>query len=57
MESGPTLWLLLLTAGVVLLGLAIAYGISQNRKRSSAEKALTEVATQREYQKEDRDHS
>lgn len=55
MESGPTLWLLLLTVGVVALGLAIGYGISQNRKRTAAEKALTEAATQREYQQEDRD--
>lgn len=57
MEFGTVLWLLLLTAGVVLLGFAIAYGMSQNRKRSSAEKALTEIATQREYQEEDRGHS
>jgi hypothetical protein len=57
MESGPTLWLLLLTIGVVALGLAIGYGISQNQKRTAAEKALTEAATQREYQQEDRDRS
>jgi hypothetical protein len=57
MESGPTLWLLLLTVGVVALGLAIGYGISQNRKRTAAEKTLTEAATLREYQREDRDRS
>lgn len=57
MESGPAVWLLLLTAGAVVLGTAIAYGISQNRKRTPGEKAMTEAATRREYQKEDRDHS
>ena len=55
MESGPALWLMLLTIGVIALGAAMAYGIIQNRKRTRAEKALTEAATRREYQKEDSD--
>ena len=57
MESGPTVWLLLLTVGAVALGAAIIYGMSQNRKRTPAEKALTEAATRREHEIEDRDHS
>lgn len=57
MESGPTVWLLLLTVGAVVLGAAPVYGISQNQKRTPGEKALTEAATRAEYKKEDRDHS
>lgn len=57
MESGPAVWLLLLTVGVLVLGAAIIYGINQNRKRTPGEKALTEAATRAEYKKEDGDHS
>lgn len=52
---GPGLWLILLTIGVVILGLAIAYGISQNSKRTLSERVRTEVETKREYEREDRE--
>lgn len=55
MESGPFLWLILLTVGVAALGLAIAFGMGRNRQRTPVEKAVTEAATQREYKREDRD--
>ena len=54
MQSGPFLWLSLLTIGVIALGLAMAYGSSRNRKRSSAEKILTDVATRKQALAEDK---
>lgn len=57
MESGPSVWLILLTVGVVILGLAMAYGAYRSRQQSRSEKALTEAATRREYEREDRDPS
>lgn len=55
MEIGPSIWLALLTVGVVMLGLAMAYGISRTRRRSAYEKARTETATREEFRREDRD--
>jgi cytochrome c-type biogenesis protein CcmH/NrfF len=55
--SGQTFWLLLLTLGVVVLGAAIVFGIMRNRQRTLSERVTTEVATKREYAREDRDAS
>jgi cytochrome c-type biogenesis protein CcmH/NrfF len=41
-------------AGVLLLGLALAYGIFRNRTRTSRERAVTEAATKERYRQEDR---
>ena len=41
-------------AGVLLLGLALAYGISRNRTRTSRDRAITEAATEERYRQEDR---
>jgi hypothetical protein len=57
METGPAFWLILLTVGVVVLGLAMALAQRRNSKRTPAEKVLTEVATRGEYKAEDRDRS
>ena len=57
MESGPSLWLILLTLGAVLLLVAMIYGFYRSQQRSRAEKALTEAATRQEYEREDRDES
>lgn len=57
MESGPFFWLILLTLGVIILGVAMAYGLYRSQQRSRAEKALTEAATHEEYEREDRDSS
>jgi hypothetical protein len=53
--SGPAFWLILLTVGVIILGGAMAYGMMRNRQRRPTEKAMTDQATRREYQQEDRD--
>ena len=45
--TGPGLWLIALTIGVVILGGAIIYGIMRNRSRSLSERVLTEVETKR----------
>ena len=52
-----TVWLLVLTVGVVALGLALAWGINRNRARSPTERQLTEAATRQEYREEDKDAS
>lgn len=57
MESGPTLWLILLTVGVAALGLVMAVGAMRNGKRSRVERLQTEAATKREYKAESRDDS
>jgi hypothetical protein len=57
MQSGPAFWLVLLTLGVVVLAVAIGYGMMRNRQRTRLEKAHTEIETRREYQREDQDHS
>jgi mannose/fructose/N-acetylgalactosamine-specific phosphotransferase system component IIC len=57
MEMSVIVWLLLLTVGVAALGAAIAYGMRRNSARSNLEKTITEAATRREYEKEDRDRS
>ena len=53
--SGPAFWLILLTLGVVVLGVAMAYGLMRNRQRAPREKAVTDAATRAEHQREDRD--
>lgn len=55
--AGPTMWLILLTIGVVILGGAMIYGTMRNRTRTLAERVTTEVETKREYEREDRDAS
>jgi hypothetical protein len=57
MQSGPAVWFIVLTVGAVALLLVMAYGIMRNRTRTPAEKKLTDEATKREYQAEDRDRS
>lgn len=57
MESGPTLWLILLTVGVAALGLIMAYGAMRNGQRTKRERMLTEAATKEEYRAESRDDS
>lgn len=53
--GGQAFWLILLTIGVVLLAGAMIYGTMRNRKRTLGERVATEVATKREYEREDRD--
>jgi len=45
-------WTFLIVILTVLLGLGIAYGMMRNRTRTPAEKATTEAATRRLYDKE-----
>jgi FtsZ-interacting cell division protein ZipA len=52
--SGPALWLILLTIGVIALAGAIVYGMTRNRQRRPIEEAVTETATKDEYRREDR---
>ena len=56
-QSGPSIWLILVTIGVVVLALAAVFGIMRNRQRTGTEKAITEAATRANYQAEDRNRS
>jgi hypothetical protein len=56
-QAGASFWLILLTIGVVILGLAMVYGIMRNRKRTLGEQIQTEIETKREYVAEDKDAS
>ena len=48
-------WVVVVLGGMVILGLGIFYAEMRNRTRTAAEKAVTEVATHRLYEKEERE--
>lgn len=52
--TGPALWLIVLTVGVIVLGGAMAYGMRRNRDRTPSEKVTTEVETRRGYEEQDK---
>ena len=52
--AGPALWLIVLTIGVIVLGVAMAYGMRRNRDRTLSEKITTEVETRHGYEKQDK---
>ena len=54
-QNGPMLPVALWWIGAFVLALAIAYGILRNRRRTRAEKELTERATKKLYAEEARD--
>ncbi|MDB5506112.1 MAG: hypothetical protein JWR75_750 [Devosia sp.] len=54
MEFGGSVWLFVVVGGTVLLGIAIAITMSNNRRRSRGEQRLTEAATKQLYKEEDR---
>lgn len=56
-QSGPSIWLIVLTIGVVVLIAAMVYGIMRNRQRTLGERVASEAATREEYRAEDRDKS
>ena len=53
-ETGSHVPVWLWVIGVGILGIALAYGIIRNSKRSASEKATTERATKDLYANEDR---
>ena len=53
-ENGSKIPVALLFVGAFVLSLFMVYGIMQNRKRSRAEKQLTEQATRENYRQEAR---
>ena len=54
-DFGSFGWLFVVLGGTVILGLVIFYGEMRNRTRTPTEKAVTEVATHRLYEKEERE--
>ena len=54
-ETGSHVPVALWFVGAIVLGCAIVYGIMRNKKRSSAEKQLTDRATNENYGREARD--
>ena len=53
-NTGPQAPVWVWFAGVVVLGLAMAYAIMRNRRRTRGEKQLTDAATKANYANEDR---
>jgi hypothetical protein len=53
-ESMTTLPLWIWVAGVVLLGITLAYAMRRDGTRTGRERAITEEATQENYRQEDR---
>ena len=54
-ETGSHLPVAVWFIGAGVLGLVMAYGIMRNRKRTRAEKQITEQATKNQYSTENRD--
>jgi membrane protease YdiL (CAAX protease family) len=53
-ETGSHLPVWLWFIGAAVLGLALAYGVMRNRRRTRADKAITERATKDLYTRENR---
>jgi len=51
-QNGSLIPVALLFVGAAVLGAVMVYGIMQNRKRSRAEKQLTEQATRENYKRQ-----
>lgn len=54
-ETGSHLPVALWFVGAAVLGLVMAYGILRNRRRTRAEKQITEQATKSRYAEQERD--
>jgi hypothetical protein len=54
-ETGSHFPVVLWFVGAGVLGLVLAYGIIRNRRRTGAEKQITERATKSRYAEEERD--
>ena len=48
-------WAFVVLGGTVIFGVAMFYAEMRNRSRTPTEKAVTEVATHRLYEKEERE--
>lgn len=55
MDIAPGLWLIILTVGIVALGMVMLTAQIRTKNRTPAEKANTEAATRAEYRREDED--
>lgn len=53
-SSGGELWPIVTVFGVIVLGLALVYGIMQNRKKTKQQDRLTETGTEELYRAEDK---
>jgi hypothetical protein len=52
-DAGTLIWMLALVGGPVLLGLAIAYGLAFNKRRTMRQQVQTERGTREVYDKEE----
>jgi pantothenate kinase type III len=55
LDPGTALWFFAVVGGAAILGIALAYGIIHNRKRTAREKAATERGAEEIYEKEERE--
>ncbi len=53
-EGGLGLWALAIVGGPIILGMIIAYGVFQSRRKSRRSNQLTERTTEQNYRAEER---
>jgi hypothetical protein len=53
-DPGTVLWFFAIVGGTIILGIAVAYGVLRNKKRTIAEKRASERGAHEIYEKEDR---
>lgn len=52
-----TPWFIVVVGGFIALGLALAWGMRKERRRSSMARSLRDAGTRRVYQEEERDRN
>jgi hypothetical protein len=56
MPDLPTfMYFLAVIGGAIILGIAIAYGLTRNKERTAAQKRATEAGAHQIYEKEERE--
>lgn len=55
LDPGTAMYFFAVVGGVIILGIAMAYGMARNRQRSRAEKLESERGAHRIYEEEDRE--
>ena len=55
LDPGTALWFFAVVGGAVILGIALAYGMIHNRKRTAREKIAAERGAHEIYEKEERE--
>jgi hypothetical protein len=54
-DPNTAMYFFVIVGGVIILGVAMAYGVARNRERTRAEKLEAERGARRIYEQEDRE--